>query len=225
MTMSKTKTHGEYVQELKLKGIAYIPLSNYISGQTPILHICEKNHTWKVRPVDILRYSGCPECAKNKRRTTPDQYIQKLKDKGIKHLPLEDYIDSKTKIKHKCYCCNNDWLVPPSTVLKGHNCSSCSISGFDPTKKAILYYLKLINGTYKIGVTGKTTVFLRFKRDKPKIESILFERKFNNGAEAFKEEQRLLTKYKKYRINLVNYLEDGGNSEVFCKDIFEGKYK
>lgn len=53
-----------YPEELVTKGVPYIPLEEYVNWETPILHLCLEGHTWKARPQNILKGTGCPNCAK-----------------------------------------------------------------------------------------------------------------------------------------------------------------
>jgi len=54
-------------------------------------------------------------------RLTSEDYLIKLIDKKIKVIPLSKYIDSHTKILHKCIC-GNEWEVSPISVLANNNC-------------------------------------------------------------------------------------------------------
>jgi hypothetical protein len=55
-----------------------------------------------------------------------------------------------------------------------------------------------------------------------KIE-ILFEYQYEDGAEAYRIEQRLLQKYKQYKYDGEALLKIG-NTELFNMDIFHGDY-
>lgn len=79
-----------------------------------------------------------------------NKYLQKLKDKGILVYPLEECINRKNKIKHKCTC-GNEWLVTPVSVLCGNKC------GCKYTKRESDYIKEL--GVKNLGVSllGKYT--------------------------------------------------------------------
>lgn len=57
-------------------------------------------------------------------KKTHEQYLQQLKDKNIKVIPLEKYIDDSTKILHRCEC-GNEWMVKPNHILRGVKCKDC----------------------------------------------------------------------------------------------------
>ena len=54
-----------------------------------------------------------------------DWLVETLKKKGIKALPLEEYIDDKTPIKFKCLDCDWEWIVDPSHLKSGRTCPNC----------------------------------------------------------------------------------------------------
>ena len=57
------------------------------------------------------------------RRKTTEEYIQECKDKGY-DLPIENYINSSTEIKHKCSK-GHTYFQIPNNHLKGHGCPIC----------------------------------------------------------------------------------------------------
>lgn len=61
------------------------------------------------------------------KRLTHDQYVRKLK--GINSLiVLENYINSKTQILHKCEC-GNEWKIEPERAAKPNTkCRKCGIA-------------------------------------------------------------------------------------------------
>jgi len=124
---AKKKTHEEYIKELKDKNIEVIPLENYISTNTKILHKCLLCDTeWYIKPRSVLRGVKC-DCNK---KGTYLYYLKELKDKNIEVIPLENYINAKTKILHKCTC-GIEWRECPENVLKGIKCSSISTNKYN----------------------------------------------------------------------------------------------
>jgi len=125
----RRKTHEEYVQDLKDKRIKVFPLESYKGSDIKIKHKCQCGNTWDVKPNHVLRGVLCWDCKKkfytNSFKKTHEDYVQELKDKGIKVVPLEKYKNSSTKIKHKCEC-GNIWSVKPVSVLAGIKCGKKS---------------------------------------------------------------------------------------------------
>jgi len=127
-----------YDNKLKEKNISVIRLGNYINNYTPILHKCTCGNEWNVIPNNIMQggFCGC----KTNGKKTQNWYIKKLVDKDIKVVPLENYIDTKTKILHKCTC-GNEWNINPNNVLVGQKCG-CIIGPKNNTNEWYLEKLK-----------------------------------------------------------------------------------
>ncbi len=60
------------------------------------------------------------------KKLTHEDYLQKLLNNNIKVIPLEQYINTRTKILHKCTC-NNEWDISPNNILKGTKCLECGV--------------------------------------------------------------------------------------------------
>lgn len=124
------KSHDEYVEQVKKINQNIIVLEQYINSQIPILHKCTKhNIEWKALPGNILSGQGCIECGKEKyhekRCKKNKDYIDELSIKNINVVPLEEYINARTPILHKCIKHNVAWKVTPGDVLAGHGCPKC----------------------------------------------------------------------------------------------------
>lgn len=93
-----------------------------------------------------------------------------------------------------------------------------AVGGFNPNKKAILYYISINNGqAYKIGITRKT-VEERFSRDKEISIKILKKIEYANGFDAYKEEQKILKEFSYAKYDGDKILVSG-NSELFKYDV------
>jgi formate dehydrogenase assembly factor FdhD len=72
---------------------------------------------------------GCPQCSKenlSKSLTKSHEwYLNELKIKNPTVIPIDQYVDMKTHITHKCLIHNIEWKPIPSNVLKGCGCSLC----------------------------------------------------------------------------------------------------
>lgn len=124
------KTHEEYVNDVANINKDIEVVGKYVGARIPILHLCKKHNVeWMALPYNILMGRGCPECKKEKcieaRRKDNEQYIKELKIKNSDILPLEDYINSKTPILHRCLIDNNEWYISPSNALRGEGCPKC----------------------------------------------------------------------------------------------------
>lgn len=145
---NKLKTTKEYTDS-----ISFTVLEEYVNSHIPILHKCSKNHVWKARPYGILNGRGCPECAKLNKTKSHETYVLETSFEV-----LDKYINSETKIRHKCSE-GHIWLVAPNKILAGSGCPECATFSFNPNKPTILYYIKITKNDvdyYKIGITNRT---------------------------------------------------------------------
>ena len=119
--LSIKKTTKQYLQECKQKGLD-LPIESYVDSLTKIKHICIKGHIYLQVPHDHLKGFGCSICSGNKQKT-PKEYYKLCKSKGL-DLPIEDYINNHTKIKHKCSK-GHIYEQVPSDHLYGKGCPKC----------------------------------------------------------------------------------------------------
>lgn len=100
-------------------------------------------------------------------------------------------------------------------------CSHMKVAygGFDKSKKAILYYIKITDGErtlYKVGITNYS-VEERFKKESRKIE-IVRTISFENGIDAKNKEKNILNIYKNFLYKGRQILKSG-NTEIFNFDV------
>ena len=60
------------------------------------------------------------------RKTTHEEYIAKVKEIHPNIEVLEEYINARTKILHKCKTCGHEWMAKPSGILVGYGCAKCA---------------------------------------------------------------------------------------------------
>lgn len=127
--MTRKKTPEEYYDECKEKGYD-LPIEDYKGTHIKIKYKCSKGHIYLQTPAAHLRGQGCPTCGQvvsnTKRRKSSEEYYQECKEKGL-DLPIEDYVNATTKIKHKCINGHIYKQSPPSH-LSGQGCPVCNES-------------------------------------------------------------------------------------------------
>lgn len=104
--------------------------------------------------------SGCRECgieARSRKKTLDSNlFVEAAKalngDKYEYHLA--DYTTRDKKIPITCNCCGSTFKQSPEKHLGGNGCPSCAKTGFDPSKKGVVYVLRCGNVT-KVGITNK----------------------------------------------------------------------
>ncbi len=199
----------------------------YKNTATPVVITCSihgdfivspSNHTHKTFP------QGCPVCGvivrKNKRLGSLEGFIAKASSTHnfLYTYNFAVYEGYHKKVKITC-AIHGNFEQSPAHHLGGTGCPSCSRTGFNYEKPAILYYLSVNDGqAYKIGITNRT-VDARFKpEDLGRIKTLrIFN--FSTGKTARDVEQALLTKYKQYQYVGAPLLSSG-NTELFTEDVF-----
>lgn len=131
--MPRKLTNDEYLVALKKKKIKVIPLEIYISMHTKLSHKCTCGSTWSVRPHHVLRGVKCSVCGlsiQSKRfKHSHNKYLEELRERDMKTLPLETYKGRHVKILHKCGRCKSKvHIIPNSLILRGRDfCWNCKV--------------------------------------------------------------------------------------------------
>ena len=233
------------LNEIKIKA-KYDVFASYNSKTNFICSKC--NNKFFIEPSKIIshRHCLCENCLNQKRgecnTKTNEWYINKLKEKGIEIIPLEQYTKSHTKILHKCMC-GREWKTEPASVLRGRTCG-CKRKKkrkLDPNKTysfhdisvyrgrpTILYYIK-VNEYFKVGLriirhkydTLEDEILKgRFSNDTEKYNIEIIDFKvYDDGADALMMENHILNKYKNIRYKGTDMHDFGGHTELFERDI------
>ncbi len=197
----------------------------YQGDRIPVKVICEKHGEFEITPnAHYTGNRGCRECryldtAKSMLHNQ-DDIIKRFK---AVHGEYYDYskVEYKGMFKKVEIICpvHGSFYQRPKGHLDGKACSGCNLNGgFDRTKKAIMYYLKINGGeAYKIGITNNTVNERFHVYDLKKIEVIHIE-KFPIGNDAFIKEQKIIKEFKEFKYKGVPLLSSG-NTELFSFDI------
>lgn len=197
--------------------------SKYINTTTKVQAICPIHGKFKKYPGHFST-GGCQKCsiAERARKNTRslEEVITSFKSThgDTYNYSLVDYKGSEEYID---IICNKHGVFKqhPASHQRGHGCPECSVTGFNPLRPAILYYLKVIKGDvvcYKVGITN-LSVRERFGSDMKYI-TILREWRYAVGADAYQAEQNILELNRAYKYKGECILRSG-NTELFTKDI------
>jgi len=149
--------------------------------------------------------------SKNNTLKTEEQYDAELKIKNPTTVRIDDYINDKTLILHRCLICGIEYSCTPSAKLQGRGHCGKSGGRIPSNQPGSTYLVHFLNeDLYKIGITSKT--IKQRMSNMPEYEIIL-ERHFDNGTEAMKLEAEWLKNVKHLKINTG--LLRNGNTETF----------
>ena len=120
------KTHEEYVKEVFEINSNIEVIGTYVNNKTKILHRCKLDDCeWYAPPYSILAGCGCPRCSKHE-VYGHDEYVKRVMKINPHIEVIDKYIDSQTKILHRCKIDNYEWYVRPSKILIGQGCPKCA---------------------------------------------------------------------------------------------------
>lgn len=120
------KTHEKYVKEVAEINPNIEVIGKYVNANTKILHRCKiDGHEWMARPYGILSGQGCPKCGGHILKTH-EQYVKELLTINPNIEVVGKYINSHTKILHRCKIDGYEWMVQPNDILQGYGCPRCA---------------------------------------------------------------------------------------------------
>lgn len=123
--MSRRKTHEEYVTQVTDINPNIEVIGIYVANNIKVLHKCKiDGYEWEAIPSNILRGKGCPLCGR--RIKSHDEYLNDVNRVNPNIEVVERYIDSKTKILHRCKIDGYEWNAQPNSILNGCGCPVCS---------------------------------------------------------------------------------------------------
>lgn len=123
-------TTEAFVEKLKQINPYIKILGEYTNSKTPIECLCVKhNHTWFIRPSDLLRGKSCKFCGIEKlsssKLKSSELFLKEMLDLNPNIKIESQYINSQTKIKCFCELCGNIWEAIPNNLLKQRGCPKC----------------------------------------------------------------------------------------------------
>lgn len=141
----------------------------YKSSDSPVYILCEHHGLFKPLAREHVRGTGCPKCSNNVKLTTLGFISKAEMVHGDRYDYSLCYYDGRTN-KIDIICPEHVvFKQNPGDHLQGKGCSSCSLTGFDDSKDAVLYVISDLDMKYmKIGITGNiNNRFTRLKYSTP----------------------------------------------------------
>lgn len=115
--LGRKLTNDEF--DIKIKDSQFIRISDYINSKSIILFKCKKcGKVFRKKPKDFNKLR-C-KCLEYE-----NDYKNSISDKNI--TLIDDYVNIRTKIRHKCLRCGLIFITSPKTVKNSAvGCPSCS---------------------------------------------------------------------------------------------------
>lgn len=141
------KSQEEFVKEVAEKNPAIEVVGRYVRSNIKIEVRCRAcGNAWKATPNNLLNGSGCPECARKKKksigRLSNEEFVQRLAEANPSIEPLAKYNGIGRKLAIKCKVCGHEWHAVPGALLKGHGCPRCAAVSTSIMEQCILLGLK-----------------------------------------------------------------------------------
>lgn len=214
------KVHGDVYNYSRVR---------YVNNRTDVEIGCRKHGIFFMQtPMSHLTGSGCPLCGQevtNKKITwTKEKFIEeaeKVHGVGTYDYSKVIYSGCYEKVLIGCKKHGGWFSQSPTKHLCGQGCPLCSSHGFDESKPAVLYYLRVSFNEeiyYKIGITNKSVQERYVNRDLEKI-TVLKIWDFAIGKDAQVKEREILRKFKNNIPGVRGVLDSGGDSELFSFDV------
>lgn len=106
--------------------------------------LCERcGNVWYTTPMSLMKGSGCPRCAKErrvmKRTSNIDEFIRKFQEKHGNNYDFSEakYVNAITKMAVICPS-HGKFFMSPNDLLSGHGCPTCSSSRLETEVRKIL---------------------------------------------------------------------------------------
>ena len=126
----QTKTHVQFIEELKLINNNILIISEYTGSKNKInceCLIC--GNKFSILPGHLLHGVGCKQCAINKRRISKEEFISRANNKHNNKYDYSkiNFVDMSTKIEIVCPIHGSFWQEPASHII-GNGCPRCKDS-------------------------------------------------------------------------------------------------
>ena len=169
----KRLNHTEFIERIERQhGKEIKVLGEYKNKRTKVLvqHSC--GHVWEANPEPLWNGHGCPKCANNLRKDTP-QFKKEVYDvAGDEYEVLGEYVNTHTPILFRHNVCGQNLKMSPNAFLhQGHILAERYIRSAEsnrlPLEEVKAHIKDLVGDDYAIigGYQGsfKETTFIHHK--------------------------------------------------------------
>ena len=119
-------TNEEFCQRLANHNPNVQTLEPYLGADKKIKVRCLLcGNEWHAKPFDLSRGHGCPACGGNQKKNH-GQFVAELARINPNIEILDEYTNSRGKIRCRCLVCGSEWEPIPNNLLRGASCPICS---------------------------------------------------------------------------------------------------
>jgi len=122
--------------------------------------ICDKGHTFNIKPNNLMSGHGCSKCHHERIgyifSKTKEQYIEQFVSCHGDRYDYSKVTDFKNCKEKVIVICNQhgEFLISPDNHSRGKGCPLCGKSGYQPQLKGYFYILKITDDVIKFGITN-----------------------------------------------------------------------
>lgn len=123
---SQTKSHEQFVKEIKLINPQIEIIGKYVNNHTLINVKCLNcGKEWGATPNNLLRNHGCLNC-NGQFLKSQCQYEEDMRNTHPNIKVIGKYMNNKTQAEVLCEKCGNVWnSYPINAIYKNHGCPRC----------------------------------------------------------------------------------------------------
>lgn len=228
--MAQKSTQAEFIINANVKHNNYYSYSKtvYVSSKSKIIITCPLHGDFLQIPTNHTFGQGCPKCGRDRSAKAQTKSITTfIEEAVIVHnskytYPNAVYITDRAKLAIECPIHGEFWQVA-GDHLTGKGCIHCrnELMGWSRDRyagnPAILYIIKLIGGQYKVGITSRAGIDIRYSQEDPLlIKEKLLEVSVINGATAWDLEKDILRHFRDYKYSGPQIFKYTKNSEILA---------
>lgn len=186
----------------------YKVVGDFKNAGTHTVFACCEGHRWSALPDNILRGRGCPHCA-GLVKMSKDDVNARIAHKGIR--VVSDVKNVLADATFECSC-GHRWVTKPASVIHTSGCPACADYGFDSSKPAYFYAMRIYSDSSEyVGYGVTRNVYLRLSvhsRELRKkgywwdLQDLLY---FEKGGDALALERTIKRKFASANIGIPGF--------------------
>lgn len=171
--MGNKKSHKAFVGELKSIQPTIEILGEYSGARIPLTVRCTIcGNIWDSLPTNLLKGRKCPKCSYAARgvqkRSSREEVFSAIEKDNPDIEIIGGYINTHTKVLAKCKKCSHEWMVLPSSLMRGSGCPRCAHTGTSFVEQTILLSLEKMTG-YDVQSRNRSAIGLELDIFIPEI--------------------------------------------------------